>query len=46
MVEDFIEKYKFLVESKKIVIVYLYNKECLKTNKIYNSFKKIIMYYF
>ena len=40
MIEKIIEKYKSLVESKKLVIVYLYSKECVKTNKIFNSLKK------
>lgn len=31
--------YKNLVLSKKIVIVYFFNEECIKTNKIYNILK-------
>lgn len=40
MNKDKIDKYKFLVQSKKIVIVYFYSKECIKTNTIYDSLAK------
>ena len=40
MNKDKIDKYKYLVQSKKIVIVYFYSKECIKTNDIYDSLDK------
>lgn len=36
---DIIKNYKQLVISKKIVIVYFFNEECIKTNNIYNNLK-------
>lgn len=36
---DIIKTYKQLVISKKIVIVYFFNEECIKTNKIYDELK-------
>jgi thiol-disulfide isomerase/thioredoxin len=36
---DIIKTYKQLVISKKIVIVYFFNEECIKTNNIYNNLK-------
>lgn len=36
---DIIKNYKQLVISKKIVIVYFFNEECIKTNNIYDNLK-------
>ena len=33
-------EYNTLINSKKIVIVYFYNFECIKTNRIFNNLKK------
>ena len=40
MNKEILDNYEFLVKSKKIVIVYFYSKECIKTNKIYDSLEK------
>ena len=37
---DYINNYKDLIKSTKIVIVYFYNYECSKTNNIFNSLKR------
>ena len=36
---DIIKNYKQLVISKKIVIVYFFSEECIKTNSIYDNLK-------
>lgn len=33
------EKFNNIINSKKIVIVYFYNKECIKTNNIFKNLK-------
>ena len=38
--KDIITKYKKLIQSKKIVLVYFFNYECVKTNLVFNSLKK------
>jgi hypothetical protein len=40
MIKDIIIDYNNLVQSRKIVIVYFYNCECIKTNDIYTSLTK------
>ena len=38
---DYINNYKDLILSTKIVIVYFYNYECNKTNKYFNILTKL-----
>ena len=40
MIIDPLTHFNKLVESKKITIVYFYNNECIKTNKIYSELKE------
>ena len=40
MIKNLINNFNNLIESKKIVIVYFYNRECIKTNKIFKELKE------